>query len=224
MRIVSWNCHGAFREKHQIIKSLNADIYVIQECENPQRHEKAFSGFGFHAPYFWCGEKNSKGLGVFAFHDISLEANQWETYCLRNFISLKVNNTFDLLCVWACSPYIEEYYIYQAINFQHYTKDMVIIGDFNSNAKWDKEHASRSHTCVVNSLGGLGLVSTYHHLSGEQQGSESRNTFFQHFNVEKGYHIDHCFVSPSKLERFSVLDAKDWLSYSDHVPILVEIK
>lgn len=224
MKIVSWNCHGAFRKKYSVVQSLNADIYVIQECENPQKYEGAFSEIGFRNPFFWCGENDNKGLGVFAVHDISLQENQWKKYCLRNFISLKVNHSFDLLCVWACLPYIEEYYIYQTVNFEHYNEDMLIIGDFNSNVRWDKQHNRRNHTAVVNRLGEIGLVSAYHHISGEKQGNESLNTYYLHFNRKKGYHIDHCFVSSAKLERFSVLEANDWLSYSDHIPIVVEIK
>ena len=38
MRIISWNCNGAFKNKINSILSLNGDIYVIQETEDPNRN------------------------------------------------------------------------------------------------------------------------------------------------------------------------------------------
>lgn len=35
IRIASWNCSGAFREKVGRALALNADVYVIQEAEPP---------------------------------------------------------------------------------------------------------------------------------------------------------------------------------------------
>ena len=34
MKIVSWNCNMAFRNKKDILKDFSADIAIIQECEN----------------------------------------------------------------------------------------------------------------------------------------------------------------------------------------------
>lgn len=98
MRIVSWNCNGKFREKFKKIKELDADIYVIQECENPQCYAgTAYSGFAKN--YIWNGENKNKGLGIFAKESISIQRNGWDAYCLRNFLSVKVNHDFDLLGV-----------------------------------------------------------------------------------------------------------------------------
>ena len=61
MRIVSWNCNGKFREKFKKMKDLNADIYVIQECENPQNYiDTAYSDFAKN--YIWNGEKRVWGF------------------------------------------------------------------------------------------------------------------------------------------------------------------
>lgn len=223
MRIVSWNCNGRFRDKFCEIKSLNADIYVIEECEDPaQSKQKEYQAFASNS--VWVGDNKNKGLGIFARKGINIENNNWETLCLRNFVSVKINNDFDLVGVWACDPYIEEYYIYQYINYNLYNSRTIIIGDFNSNKKWDKKHSQRSHSNVVAKLEGKDLVSAYHYVMHENQGEETQYTFFMHRNREKSYHIDYCFIDKTRINNF-VVDYKTdkWLKYSDHLPIVLDI-
>jgi len=217
MKIVSWNCRGKFRDKYQYIKSLDADIYVIQECENPEKYKTAFSDFLTNR--LWYGEKDSKGLAIFAKEGIFLEINNWPVYCLRHFLSVKINHSFDLLGVWACAPYIEEYCIYQAINIDKYNDKTVIIGDFNSNAIWDKQHGKRNHSYVVEQLKGKNIHSAYHHLTGEPHGKESQNTFCLYKHQDKQYHIDYCFTNPDNILDFRIHNADLWLTVSDHFPI-----
>lgn len=221
MKIVSWNCHGRFRDKYSCIQHLNADIYVIQECENPQRYCKEFSGFCRN--HVWYGEKDSKGLAVFAKQNIGIRVNDWPFYCLRHFVSVRVNDDFDLLGVWASPPYIEEYYVYQAINIERYNRDTVIIGDFNSNAIWDKKNKQRNHSAVVKILSEKNLISAYHYMTGEEQGKESKATFCMYGHRDKPYHIDHCFLAAERIRDFQVLEANEWLRYSDHMPLVLEI-
>ena len=103
MKIVTWNCQGKFREKFELIKEENADIYVIQECENPEKSDndiyKEFAGENF----FWVGDVHHKGLGIFANKDSDVTFEK--IVCLeerfKNFIALRVNDSFNLLGVWA---------------------------------------------------------------------------------------------------------------------------
>lgn len=107
--------------------------------------------------------------------------------------------------------------------FRH---DTLIMGDFNSNAIWDANHRGMSHSDLVARLADLGIVSLYHHRSGELQGRESTPTLFHTKNREKPFHIDYCFASRTLVDRirlFEVGTTDPWLERSDHMPLFVEI-
>ena len=221
MKIISWNCCGKFREKFSFIQTLDADVYVIQECENPEKYKKQFEGF--FSNYCWFGEKDSKGLAIFAKNDIVMERNDWPVYCLRHFVSVKLNGLIDLIGVWASPPYIEEYYIYQSINIDKYGDRTLIIGDFNSNVKWDKDHGKRNHSTVVKELKEKNIVSAYHYVTGEKEGAETKSTFYLYRHDDKKYHIDYCFLNPTYIKKFEILESEKWLEHSDHMPIQIII-
>ena len=98
MKIVSWNCNGAFRKKYPLVEALQADIYVIQECEDPRQckepHYAEWAG-----NYLWTGLNKHKGLGVFVKHGHQLQALELEAGGLELFLPCTVNDT-RLLAVW----------------------------------------------------------------------------------------------------------------------------
>ena len=49
MRIVTWNCNLSFAKKFEHLEYIDADILIIQECENLQ--ENYFP----NSKYFWTG-------------------------------------------------------------------------------------------------------------------------------------------------------------------------
>ncbi len=225
MKIISWNCGGKFREKYKEIIKTNADIFIIQECEDPCiSKNQDYKEWAMN--YRWIGREKNKGLGVFASKSIQLETLDWDALCLKFFLPVKINNKFDLLAVWTQNPYIEEYYIYQQLNKKHYSESTIIFGDFNSNKKFDNKYVTRKergHAPTVNELKVLGLEDAYHYKTGEEQGKETKNTFYLYRHKDRGFHIDHCFISPIYLKNYQVMDENKWLKFSDHMPCVLEI-
>ncbi|WP_296846672.1 hypothetical protein [uncultured Methanobrevibacter sp.] len=72
MKIVTWNSQSKFVENFKEIKKQNADIYVIQECENPQ-FIKSEEYNEFASNSIWIGDNKFYGLGIFASEDVKLE-------------------------------------------------------------------------------------------------------------------------------------------------------
>lgn len=235
LKIVTWNCNGAFRKKFDNISDFNADIYIIQECENPREsgHENYIE---WAKNYHWIGDTKNKGLGIFAKTDIKLEklnwTNQFKNHLVKHFLPCRINQEFDLLAVWTHrnnSPnfgYIGQLWKYIQINKKKLNRTL-IAGDFNSNSIWDEWDRWWNHTDVVNELEELGIESIYHKITGEQQGKESKPTLYFQKNLSKTYHIDYIFGTKQLLERiqrFEIGEADKWLKQSDHMPIFCEIK
>ena len=235
MKIASWNCNGAYRNKFHFLSGLNADIHVIQECENPKTSD-VLEYKEYATNHIWYGSKRdiNKGIGVFAKPEISLGELEWSNPHSSLFIPVNVNNTFILLAVWTTIDpyYIGEYIDYQNENIDRYNNDMIIIGDFNSGVKFDTKkgvNEERSHITTVKILSALGLSSAYHVTKDEKQGSESLPTFYWHRKVEFYSHIDYCYVNKDRIISFNVLGDTErsrdyWLQYSDHIPLILDIK
>lgn len=99
MRIVSWNCNGAFRKKFESLDYLQADILIIQECEDPQGAKDA-SYVNWASNYLWTGNNKNSGLGVFAKNNTTLKLLDWESLGLELFIPLLANDYLTILAVW----------------------------------------------------------------------------------------------------------------------------
>lgn len=220
MQIVSWNCNGAFRNKFVQLSELNADIYIVQECENPDKTNVA-SYKEFANNHIWIGHGH-KGLGIFASDSISLKNNSWPSYGLEYFLSCSVDDQVNLLGIWGCTNYIEDIHTYVQIH-KDKLKNSIVGGDFNSNAIWDKGHKRRNHSVVVNDFEYAGLVSAYHTLNREVQGCETQKAFYLYKHKPKSYHIDYFFSPMNIIKSMTIGNYEKWNQYSDHVPILLEI-
>lgn len=235
MKIITWNCNGAFRKKFIHLENFEADIFIIQECENPSEvNHKEYKDWSGN--YLWIGDNKNKGLGIFAKNGIELKRLDWsdnfKDHKVKYFLPCEVNNKFNLLGVWTHlnnSPtfgYIGQLWKYLQIN-QDKLKNSLVIGDFNSNQIWDKWDRWWNHSDVVNELQKIKVESLYHKFYDEEQGKESKPTFFLQRKIEKPYHIDYVFGSENfsdKLENISIGNVEKWLELSDHLPIICDFQ
>lgn len=229
LKILTWNCNGAFRKKFESIEKYNADIYVIQECENPDTTDD-INYKKWANDYLWVGDNKNKGLGIFV-KGIRLTHQKWQENGEKYFIACRINNEFDLVAVWNQSNgsgtfrYIGQFWKYLQTNKCH-MNNCLILGDFNSNKIWDKRRRICNHSDVVRELDEIGIVSVYHERLKIPQGVEKHPTFFLQKNINKPYHIDYIFASrglADKINDFEIGLRDEWLLKSDHLPLVCSI-
>jgi hypothetical protein len=193
VKIVTWNCNGALRSKLDKIDSLSADLYVIQECENPALSTNLYREWAGN--YLWIGDNKSKGLGIVPKNENYVEKlnwhgeyqiegikplhspAHWKTSDLRLFLPFQLNEQYTMLGVWTqkhgaeVSGYIGQLWKYIQIHGMDLChQKTLVLCDFNSNAVWDKPGRWWSHSGVVEELKGLNLYSLYHDQEGENHG------------------------------------------------------
>ena len=223
MKIITWNVHGKFREKFR-------EIYVIQECEDPSRANsdeyKKFAGDN----YFWIGNSKDKGLGIFAKDNVKFKPIEVIDDEFKNFIPVRVNDSFNLLGVWSMPPYVEIIHDFFDVNTSLFDENLIMCGDFNSNTIWDKQHQTKDNngnakdqTNLNRKLESCNLISTYHKLNDENQGKESQSTFYLYRHLDKPYHIDYVYAAEGRVTDLKILDAEYWIKLSDHIPVVFEI-
>jgi len=236
MRIIEWNCQGAFRLKNKEILELKPDILIVPECE---QEDKLKLGQLTPQPtdFFWYGDTCKKGIAIFSYSNYKFRLLKEFNPDFRYVVPLEVTdgkNSFLLFAIWAMdnkqnplARYIGQ--VWNAINYYQtiLSENSILIGDFNSNQIWDTKDRVANHTDVVNFLKQLNIESLYHRQFDEEHGKESLKTFFMYRNIEKSYHIDYVFASHNIIEngyKLTFETSKNWIDKSDHIPLILDVE
>jgi exonuclease III len=236
--VLVWNLCGATDRKWAHLEALQPDVAVLPEvARQPRALTQGDTLFGGSAPsWHWVGINPAKGLAVATFGQPSGVVTTAATG--RWSVAVRVGRMV-VLGVWSCpaqpgaAAYAAE--VVRALDSHdrvlRQASEVVVAGDFNVAGRgpaWRE---------IQRRLAGLGLVSAYHHATGEGFGVESAATYYHHRKPSAPFHIDFCFVSPHLLQRsfqhelessfqhVSVGSFDDWVGtgISDHVPVLVDL-
>lgn len=235
MKIITWNCCRSFRNKARYILDQNPDILVIPECENPEKLQFNFSSQQ-PSDYFWHGDLQDKGLGVFTFKGLKIKLLDIHNPDFKYILPLSICKdeiAYTVFAVWAQKTPKHFHYtehVWHAL--QHYQsllggEKIILAGDFNSNTFWDRPRDKINHSVIVEFLEQKNIISAYHHLHNQIQGNEKHHTFYMYFKEEQPYHLDYCFLSSDLIEKLvdvEVGDYKTWGKHSDHMPLTLIMK
>lgn len=231
MRVVSWNCSfGKFSEKfEQIVKRTDADVYIIQECPNPNTDETSnlLKQYEIQKP-LWDGHKNkngtTSGIGIFVKNNRSLSELEHDTDNgnLKHYVFCKIDD-FNILGIWANSRDEKDYYSpylrkYLERNLQKIDDNCIIAGDLNLDVNPEAGRIADVNA-IYKMLADKKLVSAYHKQTGEPFGKEKVKTFYR--GLEPSVHIDYLFASSNKINRIELGTINEWVRYSDHIPLFV---
>jgi exodeoxyribonuclease-3 len=233
MRLVTWNCKGAFHRKHDFVAALHPDILIVPECEKLYGLTQPFDSPVVRS-FKWFGNNPHKGLAVISYGEYEIQVHP--RYDARHewIVPLSVSGpmTFILFAVWTLPlgkysgryvrPLFEAFESYESLID---TSEAVWAGDFNSNFKWDTPSRKYKFRDFVALLGRRGFHSLYHHRHKCEHGEELDETFYLYHQANKGHHIDYVFTTdrfhPHGFDVF-IGSHSDWSKRSDHAPLICD--
>jgi len=230
VRLITWNCKGAFARKHATIASLKPDVPVLPEAAKMTGLSQVLGQAPVHSVQ-WVGENPRKGLAVVSYGDYSLAVHERHDPRLRWILPLDVRGptSFLLFAVWAMPDVGSKRYIQCLFDACSTYGDLlqsprvVLAGDFNNNVVFDKPGRTMTFARLLDDFEAINIRSLYHLDRGCEHGKEPDPTFFLYHDVNEKHHIDFVFATPSMYRpgfSLSVGDHATWSKVSDHMPVV----
>lgn len=169
------------------IRELDADIYVIQEVNNPKNKDADYEEFMKNSILLLYDNEeksgNNKGIAVVAKEGIRLKNNHWD-YEYNDFLSVRVNDSFDLVAVWthkkdkaSSKEYVDRMEKYLEDHDEEFinSENLIICGDFNIDISLKEQEGQNKYIELLNKYG---YESIYHKLNDKEFGEESVKTYY----------------------------------------------
>jgi len=231
---------------------LDADVYIIQECADPDKSKyKEYREFS-KGCRFWTGDK--KGVGIFAKNGRTLTNNAWDSKGLKYYISCNLDNKLNILGIWINNKGKQKYADCLLKYLTNHDLELdctyIIVGDLNL----DKNRGQSEKTQeIYKFLEERKFVSVYHYaFPYESYGKEHQKTFYQSprgkTNPYTGNnpvsHVDYIFTRKERIECFKIEAKEKWIyknyvckdgewvkdsededdGRSDHIPLVAHLK
>ena len=204
MKIVSWNCNRAFRNKYKYILEYSPDIMVIQESEQPDKFDDCI--LDLYPNRVWHGDNPNMGVLVLSKEEyqISIKSEHNSDHKFIIPVDVRGQQSFTLFAVWAQKSKgisYSQHVLAALVEYEIlFNQECILIGDFNSSSIWDKKQSDSKHSQIVEFLEKNQIKSSYHVSANENMGEESLNTHALYRNSQKMYNLDYCFASQALLK------------------------
>ncbi len=223
----------ALYSKFERLLALRPDVAVIQECASPAR-DAARSWQAPCTDRTWIGANPDKGLGVFTFGGLHVRRDRAYSGAFSLYLPVRIEGgcRFNLLAVWTADArrLAPEVTPEPAAALRHYRQFLsaapaVVAGDFNRLPQQMAFRAGPAGRSVLDWLARLGLQNADEINAGRTAGHELRRTHYHQRRPGRGFVVDYLFVprrEAPRLTAFEVGSAREWIPWSDHVPLVAE--
>ena len=240
------------KEKMNLLSEFNPDILVLQECSYHEcifftKYFKYVKWYGDgkdghngicvlsnkFAPRIICYDIYEQKFRYVVPYEININGITILLLAVWTKDYLRTENIFPWENVKDdvhCLSYTQN--IVEAINFYDDSlkkySDVILVGDFNSfdkKLKREKRQKDIEDKLKLYDIFNCSCFPGYNFLDG--QSFETEVTYYPDKNdPEKAGTDDYCFLKKSEnitLFRFGIGNPKEWLKYSDHLPLWIEL-
>lgn len=236
IRLVTWNCNMALSQKFERLLALEPDIAVVQECADPARDAargRPLPCAGFE----WVGSNPNKGLGIFTFGDLRVQRHASYTDEFALYLPVQVSGPvrLNVLGVWVANKFAAHATNEPAPAIAYYQPFLtaapaVVAGDFNRLPQRMSYRRRDGEPSVVEWLGRAGLWDADDMATALWGARPLHRTLYHQRHPRQGFVVDYIFVPRPddgrlpRLAHFEVCGPHDWITWSDHVPLFVDLE